>query len=38
MENQKISLTDIAYMVGFNEVTYFTKVFKKLKGITPSEY
>jgi YesN/AraC family two-component response regulator len=38
MENQNISLTDIAYMVGFNDLAYFTKVFKKLKGITPSEY
>jgi two-component system, response regulator YesN len=38
MENQNISLTDIAYMVGFNDVTYFTKVFKKVKGMPPSEY
>jgi two-component system response regulator YesN len=38
MQNQSISITDIAYMVGFNDVTYFTKVFKKIKGIPPSEY
>ena len=38
MENQSISITDVTYMVGFHDVNYFTKVFKKLKGMTPSEY
>ena len=38
MENRNLSITDIAYMTGFNDVSYFTKVFKKLKGITPSTY
>ena len=38
MDNQNISITSIANMVGFNDINYFTKVFKKLKGITPSEY
>ena len=38
MENRNLSITDIAYMTGFNDVNYFTKVFKKLKGITPSTY
>ena len=38
LENENISITDISYMVGFNDVNYFTKVFKKLKGLTPSEY
>jgi two-component system, response regulator YesN len=38
MKNPSISITDAAYMVGFNDLAYFTKVFKKLKGITPSEY
>ncbi|MCQ6275644.1 helix-turn-helix transcriptional regulator [Bacillus sp. V3B] len=38
MENQNLSITDIAQMVGFNDVNYFTKVFKKMKGITPSTY
>jgi YesN/AraC family two-component response regulator len=38
MENQSISITDAAYMVGFNDVNYFTRVFKKIKGMPPSEY
>lgn len=38
LENKSISITDISYMVGFNDVNYFTKVFKKIKGMTPSEY
>jgi two-component system, response regulator YesN len=38
LENDNISITDVAFTVGFNDVNYFTKVFKKLKGVTPSEY
>ncbi|MBV7509186.1 helix-turn-helix domain-containing protein [Bacillus sp. sid0103] len=38
MENENLSITDIASLVGFNDVNYFTKVFKKMNGITPSEY
>ena len=38
LENENVSITDTAFIVGFNDVNYFTKVFKKIKGITPSEY
>jgi two-component system, response regulator YesN len=38
MENHNLSITDIAYMTGFNDVNYFTKVFKKYNKMTPSTY
>jgi len=38
LNNEDIPITQIAYMVGYNDINYFTKVFKKLKNITPSNY
>lgn len=32
------SVQDIAFQVGFNDPYYFSKVFKKTVGMTPSEY
>lgn len=29
---------EIAYKVGFQDEKYFTRVFKKVMGMTPSEY
>jgi cellulose synthase/poly-beta-1,6-N-acetylglucosamine synthase-like glycosyltransferase len=34
----KYNITEISSMVGFNNVTYFSKMFKKLYGVSPSEY
>lgn len=33
-----MSMTDIAYRMGYNEGSYFSKVFKKYEGITPQQY
>lgn len=32
------SVSDVAYMTGFNDVFYFSKVFKKYENISPSQY
>ncbi|OJU13243.1 MAG: hypothetical protein BGN88_02460 [Clostridiales bacterium 43-6] len=32
------SITEIAYKVGFNDSAYFTRVYKKLMGLSPKEY
>lgn len=32
------SLIAIAYELGFNEPNYFSRVFKKMEGVTPSQY
>ncbi len=32
------TLTEIAFMVGYDDYTYFNKVFRKLTGISPRDY
>lgn len=32
------TVSETAHMVGFNDIFYFSKVFKKLESITPSQY
>ena len=34
----KMSVTDAAYECGFNELSYFSKCFRKYKGMSPGEY
>lgn len=36
--NTDISVTDIAYSCGFNDLSYFIKTFKSIKGTTPSKF
>lgn len=38
LTNTSVQIKDIALSVGFSDQLYFSKVFKKLKGITPTEY
>ena len=34
----RMSISEVAYAVGFSDPKYFTKCFKKVTGMTPSEY
>lgn len=36
--DKRISVKDVAYSVGFTDQMYFSKVFKKISGKTPTEY
>ena len=38
MKNTNRNLTEIAFMVGYDDYTYFNKVFKKMMNISPREY
>ena len=38
IQNEKLTLTDIATRCGFNSSSYFCKVFKAEKGISPTAY
>lgn len=38
LEQQYLKVYEISYRVGFRDEKYFSKVFKKIKGMTPKEY
>ncbi|MCB0283183.1 MAG: response regulator [Calditrichaeota bacterium] len=38
LEQRKMKITEIAYHVGFNDLNYFTRCFRKEYGSAPSEY
>lgn len=38
LKTKKNTVTEIAHMVGYNDVQYFTSTFKKREQITPTEY
>lgn len=35
---ENIQVKDVAYAVGFNDISYFNRVFKRMVGTTPQEY
>lgn len=38
IENTDINLTEVAFLVGYNDYSYFNRVFKKKLGMSPREY
>lgn len=38
LKQQKLTIAEITYQVGFNDLQYFRKCFKKQYGVNPSEY
>lgn len=38
LKNTQLQIMDIALNTGFENISYFIKIFKNLKGCTPSEY
>jgi YesN/AraC family two-component response regulator len=38
LQDDSLSIQEIAEIVGYNDYFYFTKVFKKVEGISPSKY
>lgn len=38
LSTNEYNVSEVAYMVGFNTISYFNRCFKKIYNITPSEY
>lgn len=38
LENEELSVGEIALRVGFNDINYFSRIFKREVGVTPTEY
>jgi AraC-like DNA-binding protein len=34
----QLNISDVAFEVGFNDPKYFSRVFRKVYGLSPSEY
>ena len=38
LKDQEMRVTDVCYSLGFNDLSYFDRVFQKFEGISPSAY
>ncbi|TXI70897.1 MAG: helix-turn-helix transcriptional regulator, partial [Cyclobacteriaceae bacterium] len=38
LEQNQLTVAEVTYEVGFNDLPYFRECFKKMFGVTPSEY
>lgn len=38
LKNSHLSVGDVAFEVGFNDIYYFSKIFKKITGVCPSSF
>ncbi len=38
MRNTKYSITEIAFTVGYNDANYYSRIFKKVTGISPTQF
>jgi signal transduction histidine kinase/ligand-binding sensor domain-containing protein/DNA-binding response OmpR family regulator len=38
LKQNKLYVSEVAYMCGFNELSYFRKIFKELFGVSPQKY
>lgn len=38
LENHRISIKEVCHKIGYNDPNYYCKIFKKVTGMTPTEY
>lgn len=38
LENSKLSIKEVCHRIGYNDPNYYCKIFKKVTGMTPTEY
>ncbi|WFB59987.1 AraC family transcriptional regulator [Paenibacillus sp. BR1-192] len=38
LKQPELSVTDVCYSTGFNELSYFCRIFKKYTGISPTDF
>jgi AraC-like DNA-binding protein len=37
LQNTPLTITEIAFSVGFNDANYFSRVFRKKRGVSPQQ-